>query len=84
MQLIRIKSCAYVEPKRISSELKHSLSNKETSPQKKKLKFLKEYLRNIKNTNKKRFYRNSFRHTREDTEIPGSGDLKAGVVKYHL
>ena len=38
MQRIRIKSCVYVEPKRISSELKHSLSNKETSPQKKKLK----------------------------------------------
>ena len=84
MQLIRIKSCVYVKPKRISSELKHSLSNKETSPHEKKLKIPQGIPSEYKNTNKKRFYRNSFRHTQEDTEIPGAGDLKAGVVKYHL
>ena len=32
----------------------------------------------------KRFYRNSFKPTREDTEIPGAGNYQAGKVKWHL
>ena len=49
MHLINIRLCVYVEPKRISSESKHSPSDKEKSHNS----FLKEYLRNIKNINKK-------------------------------
>ena len=40
------------ECKRVSSESKHSLSDKETS---RKKRFRKEYLRNIKNINKKQY-----------------------------
>ena len=40
MHFISIRLCVYVEPKRISSESKHSLSDKETSS-KKVLKFTK-------------------------------------------
>ena len=28
-----------------------------------------------------KFYGNSFKHTREDKEIPGAGNCQAGVVK---
>ena len=44
--------CVYVEPKRISSESKHSPRDKETS-RKKAIKVSKEYHKNIKNINKK-------------------------------
>ena len=52
MHLISIKLCVYVELKHISSESKHSHSDKETS--RKNISFFKEYPSNIK-INKKQY-----------------------------